>query len=301
MFLVDLYAAVQWPGLKVSTEGGWRTRGHGGMASRPRTVVVHHTAGGRDESDRRVVRDGHSALAGPLSQLLLHTDGTARLVAAGKCWHAGRVYDDAHGNSHAVGIEAVHDGVSHWPGQQYDAYVLLCAALVRHYNLRVTDVLGHKEIAKPKGRKSDPNFDMDTFRERVAAEAQRTLHAGDRLVMVGSHGPDVAEMQAIVKADVDGDFGPATERAVKEWQAGHGLDADGIVGPGTWGKLLATPKPAVPVEPNKPAEPVPVTKPDPINWDALRQRVVETGTDLDAVQEKYDQAVAALINATQHI
>ena len=32
----------------------------------------------------------------------------------------------------------------------------------------------------------------------------------------------------------DGIFGKNTEVAVKEWQAAHGLKADGIIGPKTW-------------------------------------------------------------------
>ena len=45
-------------------------------------------------------------------------------------------------------------------------------------------------------------------------------------------------------------FGPKTEAAVKEFQAKHGLVADGIVGPGTWAKIMGedTPPPPPPVQ-----------------------------------------------------
>jgi len=37
---------------------------------------------------------------------------------------------------------------------------------------------------------------------------------------------------------VDGDFGSATEAAVKSFQSDHGLTVDGIVGKNTWAELI---------------------------------------------------------------
>ena len=55
--------------------------------------------------------------------------------------------------------------------------------------------------------------------------------AGAESLQVGDQGSDVAEVQAeLVRIgyDVvaDGDFGPATVEAIKDFQTAHGMDAD---------------------------------------------------------------------------
>lgn len=73
-----------------------------------------------------------------------------------------------------------------------------------------------------------------------------TLHIGDE-------GPVVETLQRLLcergyRVDVDGDFGPLTEAAVRAFQAqnldrrGEPLKVDGVVGPVTWWSL-ASPKP----------------------------------------------------------
>ena len=61
--------------------------------------------------------------------------------------------------------------------------------------------------------------------------------AGNRTLRRGDKGEDVARLQRLLNIGVDGDFGPATEQAVVNFQSINGLSSDGIVGPVTWGVL----------------------------------------------------------------
>jgi hypothetical protein len=44
-------------------------------------------------------------------------------------------------------------------------------------------------------------------------------------------------VQECLLCELDGSFGPETEKAVKKFQDNHNLDNDGVVGPQTWAKL----------------------------------------------------------------
>lgn len=68
-----------------------------------------------------------------------------------------------------------------------------------------------------------------------ASEAGGVLSPVDtRTVRRGDTGPAVLHVQGIVGAKRDGVFGPATDAAVKTWQAAHGLVADGVFGAKSW-------------------------------------------------------------------
>ena len=58
------------------------------------------------------------------------------------------------------------------------------------------------------------------------------------LFKVGSTGDGVKKIQEALGLDADGQFGLMTEKYVKVWQAGNGLDPDGIVGPKTYAKMV---------------------------------------------------------------
>ena len=60
------------------------------------------------------------------------------------------------------------------------------------------------------------------------------------ILRVGMHGPEVVKLQQKLQklgffdGNIDGDFGAKTETAVKAAQQRYGMEADGIVGAGTW-------------------------------------------------------------------
>lgn len=68
-----------------------------------------------------------------------------------------------------------------------------------------------------------------------------------KTIRKGNYGESVKTCQTILQklgydlgiCGVDGDFGQATEKAVKAFQKDHGLKVDGVVGEKTWGALLS--------------------------------------------------------------
>jgi len=58
------------------------------------------------------------------------------------------------------------------------------------------------------------------------------------IVKIGDHGEQVKMIQVKLGIQGDGDFGPITERKVKEFQRKNKLYVDGIVGKQTWTKLF---------------------------------------------------------------
>jgi cell wall-associated NlpC family hydrolase len=67
----------------------------------------------------------------------------------------------------------------------------------------------------------------------LAATLATPAAAGATLLRTHSRGPAVSAAQRALGVASDGEFGPMTRRAVREFQRAHGLEVDGIIGPVT--------------------------------------------------------------------
>lgn len=236
MMLTELALIARRTGYPVVEVKGWKTRTRPGGMSDVRTITVHHTANGGAKGNYpslRVVRDGRRGLPGPLAQYGIGVDGTIYVIAAGKSNHAGVSHSPDYENSHAIGIEVEAEGVpgprQNWPPEQRESCVRLCRALVDAFAaVDVADVRGHKETAKPAGRKSDPLFDMSVFRSQVARcdltalplETDDMSAADAKAIITAIRGstPTVAEIVAALRPVIRAEAVAAANAAVKAWQ-----------------------------------------------------------------------------------
>lgn len=94
------------------------------------------------------------------------------------------------------------------------------------------------------------------------------------ILRLGSEGESVSELQAMLKllgyysGAVDGIYRASTAAAVSSFQQAIGLQADGVVGPETWNRLLPPSPPAsstasVPPAPSPTPAPAPTPAPSP--------------------------------------
>ena len=112
------------------------------------------------------------------------------------------------------------------------------ANYLRAGDILVTKTKGHTVIVLNDGPKAEPS---------PVIEPPKDYKLGDRQLKNGMEGSDVKELQTLLiecdyscgKYGADGDFGDATEQAVRAFQKDHSLSIDGICGPKTITALLA--------------------------------------------------------------
>jgi hypothetical protein len=153
-------------GVRYMESPGWTTRGRDADFI-PECHLQHHTAAERDID--ALLINGRPDLAGPLCNWAGHNDGVMVALAAGRANHAGV---GTCPSSRSYGVEQTGpvplsaSGPGAFPS--YRTGVLHAAATcIYHHWSAMSQVLGHKETARPLGRKVDPMYSMPEFRSAV--------------------------------------------------------------------------------------------------------------------------------------
>ena len=137
------------------------------------TIVLHHTASNDGKADLSWMRNPNSKVS---AHYMVDRDGTIyQLVGDDKrAWHAGK--SELHGvptdvNARSIGIEIVNDGSGKtaFTEAQYKALTQLTGHLMQKYDVPAKNLVGHADVAVPKGRKNDPapNFDWNRLRKGI--------------------------------------------------------------------------------------------------------------------------------------
>lgn len=166
-------------GLTVHEQPGWKTRDvDDGTTFSPRGIIIHETRGSINSTDTgeiNVLVNGREGLSGPIAQLYLSRSGEWWTIAAGKCHHVKAGWAgpfEGLGNTNLLGIEAQHADKEPWTDVQYRSYVRGVAAIQDYTGWRIAGHKEHQPYPPPSGEtstKTDPLFNMDTFRADVAA------------------------------------------------------------------------------------------------------------------------------------
>lgn len=160
-------------------------------------------------------------------------------------WHAGDGSSGI-GNRRSIGIEICeYKGIDQ--NKANDNSIWLINKLMKEFTIELANIVPHQ---KWSGKYCPHNLlpNWSSFIEKIRVEsgggAMPTLRNGDT-------GPLVSQLQTDLNRigynlTVDGSFGSATERAVKNFQEKNKLVIDGIYGPATQVKLAEAIKPKPP-------------------------------------------------------
>jgi len=148
-------------GLRVIASSGWESRGRSSNVSYW-AVIAHHT-GATNDADSALI-NGRSDLPGPLCNWALHENGDWCSSRRGGPITPGR-----------APFPIPRPKASRRPARRGMAM-----------GADVSDLFGHKESARPPGRKVDPYFDMGPFRSGVeSGEGDEDLTSDERKWLKG--------------------------------------------------------------------------------------------------------------------
>jgi putative chitinase len=93
------------------------------------------------------------------------------------------------------------------------------------------------------------------------------------MLKLGSQGNLVKQLQEKLGIVADGNFGPMTEKSLKEWQTKNGLTADGVAGPVTLSKMGIE---------------IPTIKKEPLKLDKLKGQIPDSViSEISTIADKF--------------
>lgn len=158
-------------------------------------IVLHHTANTGD------AKNIGTFFLDPAAKVSAHyiVDKTGYLVQSvddtKRSWHAGKSIFNGRKevNDFSIGIEIcnVGDNVDPYPDAQYNSLIKLLGYLVQTYNIPVSNITRHRDIAIPAGRKTDTS---DNF-------SLKRLNDGLKNYLAGTYKPEINPEKTIKYSD----------------------------------------------------------------------------------------------------
>ena len=165
----------------------------------------------------------------------------------GKCWRCWHVGDNkGHSNitnSNTIGIEICVNSDGNFKKARQNC-IELVKWLMPQVNLGPKKVVRHYDASGkhcPATMLNNPKL-WDDFKSQIkkngVPDPVRKEESKVDVLTLGSNGADVKALQEKLNKlgyglTTDGDFGPKTEAAVKDFQSKNGLTVDGVAGPCT--------------------------------------------------------------------
>jgi N-acetyl-anhydromuramyl-L-alanine amidase AmpD len=214
-----------------------------GVTITPAYIVIHETANTSigANAQRHFLYWNSNSGANSSVHFVCDQDEVIQLCELNwRCWHVGDG-DGSSGitNDNSIGIEICVNADGDYMKARQNA-IDLVKWLLPQVKLTADKVVRHRDATGkycPIKMLDNPDLWRDFIKQ-----------IGGTIPMLkrGDIGKEVSDLQsALNKINlnsylvVDGDFGPATEAAVKAFQATHGLVSDGVVGADTMAKINA--------------------------------------------------------------
>jgi hypothetical protein len=233
-------AALKAEGVTVVEVGDWRdhNRNSKGAWGPVNGVMIHHTVTQGTVNTVQIVRDGYTALPGPLCHGMIAKDGKVHLVGYGRANHAGLgdpdvlqaviaekappLDDEAtvDGNRHFYGFECENLGnqVDPWPAAQVTAIVKVITALCRAHGWTARSAIRHLDWQPGKVDPRGPGMDWSAV---LAAVAERlgTKPPAKPLPAPARPVVDLSKLVAAARSNPSASGTPVTYAGVKTVEA----------------------------------------------------------------------------------